>query len=87
VTAATKRFTSDPIKFFWVDKAKYPTFVDEFQGANVVVLKGKRKKYYKYEGEMTSDGLVAYISHIVSGGGDAIKLDLSPEMIEKKADL
>ena len=80
-------YSKDPIKFYWVDKAKYPVFHEELGNEKIVILRAKRKKYFAHRGEISESALNDFVSLILSGGGEAIKLSLVPEMIEHRADL
>jgi hypothetical protein len=71
-------FGADPIKFYWVDKTKYPGFVDKFEGNDLVIFRGKRKRFAPFEGELTATNLHNWVSGAVSGGGGYEALDDHP---------
>jgi len=78
-------FGKDPVDFYWVDKRKYSSFAEEFEG-EVVIYRAKRKKYSTINCSDESC-ITDHVSNILSGGGAFKKLDVSPEPIELKPEL
>lgn len=79
-------FARDPISFYWLDAEKYKGYAEAFEG-NVVILRGKRKKYIKVDCELMMECMKEAVTLAVSGQGNYRKIDLLPEIQENKGDL
>lgn len=74
------------IAFYWLDQSRYPAYAKSFEG-QVVLLRGKRKKYIVVDCEMNVECIKETVTLVLSGVGDYKKLEALPELIENKSEL
>lgn len=82
----SESYAKDSISFYWVDKHKYREYAKAFD-TEVIVLRGKRKKFVKINCEYDIKCISDTLSLILSGGGQFVKIDPLPELIENKTEL
>ena len=86
-----KKYLNDPIRFYYVIINKYKNFWVSFdessRDSNFIVIKGKRRRYYNFNGN--ADDLEKALDNIIGGGGDFKTLIVKLNFIsnEEKKDL
>jgi hypothetical protein len=82
-----KSFEKDAsINFYWLDVNRYKKYYEKFEG-DIVVLRGKRKKYVKIDCEGKIECIKETVTMVLSGLGDYKKLESLPELVESKSEL